>query len=66
VRYPVQGNPEKCRNIKQRDVIQHEAHAVANRLLGRNDMPEIVRTRDLWSEGAGKAEVAEDEGCSPG
>jgi CRISP-associated protein Cas1 len=50
IRYPVQGRPGKTRNIKQRDVIQHEAHALANRLLGRNDIPRVVATKDLWAD----------------
>ena len=52
VRYPVQSKPGKTRNIKQRDVIQHETHALANVLLGRNDLPRVVETRRLWEEGA--------------
>jgi CRISPR-associated protein Cas1 len=51
VRYPVQGRPGKTRNIKQRDVIRFEAHALANALLGKCDMPRIVETRALWDEG---------------
>jgi CRISP-associated protein Cas1 len=50
VRYPVQGRPGKTRNIKQRDVIRFEAHALANALLGKCDMPRIVETRTLWDE----------------
>ncbi len=61
VRYPVQGHTGKKRNIKQRDVIQHEAHALANMLLGKRDMPRIVETRKLWEEGA-TVEVLEEEG----
>jgi CRISPR-associated protein Cas1 len=45
VRYPVQGRPNKTRNIKQRDIIQHEAHALANRLLGKSDFPRVIATR---------------------
>jgi CRISPR-associated protein Cas1 len=58
VRYPVQGS-RKTRNIRQRDIIQHEAHALANALLGKRDMPRIitVETRKLWAEDA-KAEAA--------
>jgi CRISPR-associated protein Cas1 len=59
VRYPVQGHPGRCRNIKQRDVIQHEAHALANMLLGKRDLPRIVETRKIWEEGA-SVEVDED------
>jgi CRISPR-associated protein Cas1 len=61
VRYPVQGNPGKKRNIKQRDVIQHEAHALANALLGKRDLPRIVETRKLWDEKAAPAAPAEEE-----
>ena len=50
IRYPVQGKPGKTRNIKQRDVIQHEAHALANALLGKTDLPLVVQTRNLWEE----------------
>src|SRR5262249_51286697 len=50
LRYPVQGRPGKTRNVKQRDVIQHEAHALANALLGKNDLPRVVQTRALWDE----------------
>jgi CRISPR-associated protein Cas1 len=51
VRYPVQGQPGKTRNIKQRDIIQYEAHALANTLLGKRDFPRVVETRQLWDEG---------------
>jgi CRISPR-associated protein Cas1 len=64
VRYPVQGSVRKTRNVKQRDVIQHEAHALANALLGKRDMPRVVETRRLWAEdaaGAPEAAVEEDE-----
>jgi CRISPR-associated protein Cas1 len=50
VRYPVQGKPNKTRNIKQRDVIQYEAHSLANALLGKRDMPKVVETRALWDD----------------
>jgi hypothetical protein len=50
VRYPVQSKPGKTRNVKRRDVIRFEAHAVANRLLGKADMPRVVETRKLWDE----------------
>jgi CRISPR-associated protein Cas1 len=50
VRYPVQGKPGRTRNVKVRDTIQYEAHALANRLLGRLDMPRVVETRRLWDE----------------
>jgi CRISP-associated protein Cas1 len=52
VKYPVQSKPGKFRKIKRRDTIAHEAHALANRLLGKNDLPRIVATRKLWDESA--------------
>jgi CRISPR-associated protein Cas1 len=63
VRYPVQGRPGKARNVKVRDTIPHEAHALANRLLGRRDMPRVVQTRALWDEAdeAAAADLEEDE-----
>jgi CRISPR-associated protein Cas1 len=50
VRYPMQGRLGKTRNIKQRDVIRHEAHALANALLGKRDLPRVIETRALWDE----------------
>ena len=50
VKYPVQSKPGKFRKIKRRDTIAHEAHSLANRLLGKNDLPRIVATRQLWDE----------------
>lgn len=50
VRYPARKGG-KARNIKRRDVIQHEAHALANRLLGRDEELRVVETRRLWEEG---------------
>lgn len=56
VRYPVQSDKakgkhkKKYRKIKQQAVIQHEAHALANALLGRKDIPKIVETEELWKE----------------
>ena len=58
IRYPVQGKPGKTRNIKQRDTIQHETHALANALLGKCDMPRVVETRTIWADDAA-AETAE-------
>lgn len=63
VRYPVQGQPGRTRNIKQRDVIRHEAHALANRLLGRTDMPCVVETRQMWAEEAAVEVEEEGEPC---
>jgi CRISP-associated protein Cas1 len=60
LRYPVQGKPGKCRNVKQRDIIQYEAHSLANALLGRNDLPRVVQTRVLW-EADGTATTIPDE-----
>jgi CRISP-associated protein Cas1 len=59
VRYPVQGRPGKTRNVKVRDTIPHEAHALANALLGKRDLPRVVETRVLWAEGA-EASTEED------
>jgi CRISPR-associated protein Cas1 len=53
IRYPVQGKPGKTRNSKQRDIIRHEAHALANSLLGKRDLPRVVETRTIWPEDAG-------------
>lgn len=50
VRYPVKSDSRRKRNLKQRDVIQTEAHSLANRLLGREDLPRIVETRVLWED----------------
>ena len=50
VRYPVQGRTGKSRNVKQRDIIQHEAHALANSLLGKTDMPRVLETKQLWAD----------------
>jgi CRISPR-associated protein Cas1 len=62
VRYPVQGNAKKTRNLKQRDVIQTEAHALANALLGKNDLPKVVATRELWKDEPGlSADMVADD-----
>ncbi len=66
VRYPVQGNPGKSRNVKQRDTIQHEAHALANALLGKTDMPRIVTLNDLWDEEAPATPADRARGCWDG
>lgn len=54
VRYPVQGKQDsekkKYRKVAQRAVIQHEAHALANALLGRSDLPRIVETEQLFAD----------------
>lgn len=55
VKYPIQrtGKPggRRFRRIKLRATIQHEAHALANRLLGRNDMPRVIESDTLFTEG---------------
>jgi CRISP-associated protein Cas1 len=58
VRYPVQSRPGRTRNVKRRDVIRYEAHSLANRLLGKMDLPRVVETRQLWDE-ANEAVVAD-------
>lgn len=54
VKYPVQRvkkpGGKKFRRIKLRATIQHEAHALANRLLGRNDLPKIIESESLFSD----------------
>jgi CRISPR-associated protein Cas1 len=50
VQYPVQSKPGKFRKIKVRDTIAFEAHSLANRLLGRSDLPRIVETRTIWAD----------------
>lgn len=56
VKYPVQrsqkpgGKQKKFRRIKLRATIQHEAHAVANQLLGRLDIPKIVESEVLFGD----------------
>jgi CRISPR-associated protein Cas1 len=50
IRYPIHGRPGKTRNIKERDVIQHEAHALANALLGKRDVPVVIATRKIWAD----------------
>jgi CRISPR-associated protein Cas1 len=42
VRYPVQGRPNQTRNIKQRDIIPHEARALATTSLGMSDSPRVI------------------------
>jgi CRISPR-associated protein Cas1 len=61
VRYPVQGKPGKTRNVKERDIIQHEAHALANRLLGKTDLPQVLETRQLWADKPAAATDASPE-----
>lgn len=54
VKYPVQRvkkpGGKKFRRVKLRATIQHEAHSLANRLLGRDDLPRIVESDALFSE----------------
>jgi hypothetical protein len=56
VQHPVppekQKKPLKYRKIKQRAVIQYEAHALANSLLGRHDLPKIVESEQLFADDA--------------
>jgi CRISPR-associated protein Cas1 len=65
VRYPVQGKPGRTRNVKQRDVIAHEAHALANGLLGKNDLPHVIETRKLWADDRPDAPDGDDEPDAP-
>ena len=60
IRYPVQSKPGKTRNVKRRDVIQYEAHALANMLLGKRDFPRIVETKRLWEESAADTVTDDD------
>jgi CRISPR-associated protein Cas1 len=69
IRYPVQGKPGKTRNIKQRDIIRHEAHALANALLGKRDLPRVIETQTIWAEDAGgqaNQAVRQDESSPEG
>ena len=50
--------PRKHRNIKVRDIIKHEAHALANALIGKRDIPFVIQTRNLWSEPDATADPA--------
>lgn len=54
VRYPVQRpkqvGAKKFRQIKLRATIQHEAHALANQLLGKYDLPKIIDSNDLFND----------------
>ncbi len=55
VKYPVQRvkkpGGKKFRRVKLRATMQHEAHSVANRLLGKQDLPRIIDSETLFSEG---------------
>jgi CRISPR-associated protein Cas1 len=52
VKYPIQQSKraggKKTRRIKLRTTIQYEAHALANRLLGKDDIPRIVESDALF------------------
>lgn len=61
IRYPIQARPGKTRNVKQRDIIQHEAHALANALLGKCDMPIVVETRKLWADDGAPTDATTDD-----
>jgi CRISPR-associated protein Cas1 len=54
VKYPTQRTTKtggvKYRRIKLRVTIQYEAHAMANRLLGKTDMPRIVDAEELFDD----------------
>ena len=54
VKYPVQRvkkpGGKKFRRIKLRATMQHEAHGLANRLLGKEDMPRIVDSESLFAD----------------
>ena len=62
VKYPLQSKPGKYRKIKRRETIAHEAHALANRLLGRDDLPRVVETRKLWDDSK-EAATGSDDGA---
>jgi CRISP-associated protein Cas1 len=64
VRYPVRGKAGKSRNLKQRDIIRHETHALANSLIGRNDALTVVETREVWGQELGSG-IPEDELALP-
>ena len=61
VRYPVQSNPGKKRNVKNRDIIRHEAHSLANRLLGKTDIPRLVETKQLFEDGTDIENLPDEE-----
>ena len=47
----------------------HEAHALANALLGKRDLPRVVEMRTIWAEDAGggaNEPVDEDESLTEG
>ncbi len=55
VKYPIQQasirpGAKKHRRIKLRTTIQYEAHAMANRLLGKVDMPRIIEVSELFPD----------------
>lgn len=57
IRYPAQKkngqrSTVKTRNIKMRDTIRHEAHRLANDLLGKHDLPSVVTTESLFENDA--------------
>jgi hypothetical protein len=66
IRYPIQGKRGKTHNVKQRDILRHEAIALANALLGKCDLPTVVESRKLWDDAAGTpAPDADDDPTSP-
>ena len=54
VKYPIQRvkkpGGKKFRRIKLRSTIQHEAHSLANRLLGKHDLPRIIDSDTLFDQ----------------
>ena len=46
-RMPVNAKKQKYRLIKQRAIIRHEAHAIANRLLEKHTIPQLITTNSL-------------------
>lgn len=54
IKYPVKrtaaGGSQKFRRVKLRTTIQYEAHALANRLLGKHELPRITESETLLRE----------------
>ena len=50
VQRPKQRGAKKYRNIKLGATIQHEAHALANQLLGKDDIPKVVDASELFED----------------
>lgn len=70
MRHLVRGQSGRFRNLKQRDVVRHEALALANALIGSNDALTVVETREVWEQdappepdgGAGTGPIEEEPG----